>query len=254
MDLPTSTPAVTGAAARSLAGKRVLVTGATSGIGRAVAEAFGRAGATVTVSGRDQARGREVRDAIDGQARFVAADLARFDEVERLAAEAGDVDVLVNNAGAVPFAATSETTRDLFDATIAVNVRAPFFLTAAIAPRMADNGGGSIVNVSTMVAELGLAGTALYGASKAALILLTKAWAAEYSGRGVRVNAVSPGPTRTPGAEQMGGALDQLAATVPLKRPATVEEVASVILFLASDEASYVTGATFAVDGGRTAT
>ena len=176
-----------------------------------------------------------------------------MDEVERLAGEAGEVDVLVNNAGAVPFAPTTETSGELFQETFAVNVMAPFFLTAAIAPRMAANGGGSIVNVSTMVAEYGLPGTAPYGASKAALAQLTRTWAAEFGPRGVRVNTISPGPTRTPGAQRMGDALDQLAATLPLNRPATVEEIAEVIVFLASPQASYVNGADFAVDGGRTA-
>ncbi len=185
--------------------------------------------------------------------RFVRADLERLEDVQRLAAALDGVDVLVNNAGAFPFGATHEIDGDVSDATFALNVRAPFFLTGALAPRMPANGGGAIVNITTMVASFGIAGMALYGSTKAALTLLTKAWAAEYGPRGVRVNAVAPGPTRTPGTEPMGDALDQLAATLPLNRPGTTEEIAAAALFLGSDEASYVNGAVLAVDGGRTA-
>ena len=161
--------------------------------------------------------------------------------------------MLVNDAGAFPFGPTHETDSDVFDSTYALNVKAPFFLTGAFAPRMAANGGGAIVNVSTMVASFGMPGMALYGSTKAALELLTKAWAAEYGPEGVRVNAIAPGPTRTPGTEAMGEGLDQIASTLPLGRAASAGEIANAALFLGSDEASYVNGATLAVDGGRTA-
>jgi NAD(P)-dependent dehydrogenase (short-subunit alcohol dehydrogenase family) len=161
--------------------------------------------------------------------------------------------VLVNNAGVFPFGATDEVDDSTFDSAYAVNVKAPFFLAGSFAPRMAANGGGAIVNVSTMVASFGVAGMALYGSTKAALELLTKAWAAEYGPQGVRVNAVAPGPTRTPGTEAMGEGLDQMASTLPLGRPASAEEIANAALFLGSDEASYINGAVLAVDGGRTA-
>jgi NAD(P)-dependent dehydrogenase (short-subunit alcohol dehydrogenase family) len=152
-----------------------------------------------------------------------------------------------------PFAPTHEVESTEFDSVFALNVKAPFFLTGAFAPRMAANGGGAVVNITTMVASFGIPGMALYGSTKAALTLLTKAWAAEYGPEGVRVNAVAPGPTRTPGTEPMGDELDQLATTVPLGRPATAEEIANAALFLGSDEASYINGAVLAVDGGRTA-
>ncbi len=142
-----------------------------------------------------------------------------------------------------------------FDETFAVNVKVPFFLVASLAPAMAERGWGSIVNVSTMVASFGQAGMALYGASRAALELLTKAWAAEYGPRGVRVNAVAPGPTRT---RMMEGVPDEmvnhLAAQAPAGRVAEPEELAAAIVFLASDDASFVHGVTLAVDGGRVAT
>ena len=236
--------------------KKVLVTGGTSGIGEATARVYAAAGADVVITGRDEERGRQIVQSLvadGGRARFVRADLERFEDVQRLAGEVGDVDVLVNNAGVFPFGATHEADGAVFDSAFAVNVKAPFFLTGAFAPRMASNGGGAIVNVTTMVASFGMPGMALYSSTKAALNLLTKAWAAEYGPQGVRVNAVAPGPTRTPGTEPMGEALDQIASTLPLGRPANAGEIADAALFLGSEEASYVNGAVLAVDGGRTA-
>jgi NAD(P)-dependent dehydrogenase (short-subunit alcohol dehydrogenase family) len=236
--------------------KSVLVTGGTSGIGRATAERFAKAGAEVVISGRDEARGGEVVAAIEsagGKARFIAADLSEAGSAQQLAEATGAVDVLVNNAAIFPFGATHELPIDQVRTMLEVNVTSPFALAAALVPGMVARGGGAIVNISTMVASFGLPGLSAYGASKAALELLTKAWAAEYGPQGVRVNAVAPGPTRTPGTVQMGDGLDQLAATLPLGRPASAQEIANTIFFLASDEASYVNGAILAVDGGRTA-
>ncbi len=239
-----------------LTGKRALVTGGTSGIGRAAAEALAREGAHVLVTGRNEERGAEVVAAIEaagGEAEFVRADLASAEEARALAERAGDVDILVNNAGVFPAGPTHELPESAFDETFAVNVKAPFFLTAAIAPQMAARGGGAIVNVTTMVAEFGMAGLSAYGASKAAIALLTKAWAAEYGPLGVRVNAVSPGPTSTPGTEAMGDGFAAIVSTIPLGRAADPEEIAETILFLASDRASYLNGAVVPVDGGRVA-
>jgi NAD(P)-dependent dehydrogenase (short-subunit alcohol dehydrogenase family) len=239
-----------------LENKTALVTGATSGIGRSVAEALAEAGASVIVSGRHADRGAEVVAAIEaagGSARFVAADLADLDSVAHLAAEAADVDVLVNNAGIYAFAPTHEQDLGSFEAMFDINVRGLFFLTQVIAPRMAARGSGSIVNVTTMAAEIGLPGAAAYGASKAAVVSLTKTWAAEYGAAGVRVNALSPGPTRTEGTAGMGEGLDDLASTLPLTRPADAREIAEGVVFLASPRSSYVTGAVLAADGGRTA-
>ena len=236
--------------------KTVLVTGGTSGIGRAAAQLFAAAGAKVIVTGRDHGRGDEVVREIEelgGHAQFIAADLRAAGAARRLAEAAGEVDVLVNNAGVFPFAATHETTSEQIDDVLHINIAAPFELTAALAPAMAARGSGAVINVSTMAASFGLPGAAAYGASKAAVELLTKAWAAEYGPQGVRVNAVAPGPTRTPGTDGMGDGLDQLAATLPLGRPADADEIARTIVFLASDDAAYVNGAILAVDGGRTA-
>lgn len=244
-----------------LTGSTALVTGATSGIGRATAGQLAALGAHVVLSGRDEARGQAAVEAIradGGAADFVATDLHDVDSVRHLATRAaelggGHVDVLVNSAGIFPFGATADTTPEDIDEIFAVNVRAPYLLVAAIAPTMAERGHGAVVNVTTMVSEFGAAGMGLYGASKAALVLLTKSWAAEFGPSGVRVNAVSPGPTRTEGTAAMGEALDQLAAAGPAGRPGTPEEIAAAITFLAGDSASFVHGALLPVDGGRIA-
>jgi NAD(P)-dependent dehydrogenase (short-subunit alcohol dehydrogenase family) len=244
-----------------LTGSTALVTGATSGIGRATALRLAALGAHVVVSGRDARRGEAVVDAIrtdGGRADFVATDLHDDADVRRLAERAaelggGHVDVLVNSAGVFPFGSTPDFTASDVDEVFAVNVRAPYVLVAALAPAMAARGHGAIVNVTTMVAEFGMAGAGLYGASKAALVLLTKSWAAEFGPAGVRVNAVSPGPTRTEGTVGMGEGLDALAAGGPAGRPAQPEEIAAAITFLATDEASFVHGAVLPADGGRIA-
>jgi NAD(P)-dependent dehydrogenase (short-subunit alcohol dehydrogenase family) len=144
-------------------------------------------------------------------------------------------------------------TEEDFDRVYSLNVKAPYFLVAELAPLMASRGKGVIVNVSTMVADYGVSGMSLYASSKAALNLLTKSWAAEYGRSGVRVNAVSPGPTRTEGTDAMGEGLDQLAAQAPAGRPANADEIAEAIAFLATDRSSFIYGAKLAVDGGRTA-
>jgi NAD(P)-dependent dehydrogenase (short-subunit alcohol dehydrogenase family) len=240
----------------TLQGKTALVTGGTSGIGRAVAVKLASRGAHVIVTGRDKRRGDEVIAGIDaqgGRARFIAADLANFDDVRRLAEAAADVDVLVNNAGAFPGGPTEQTTQEDFDLVFDVNVKAPFYLTAAIAPRMAARGGGAIISISTMAATIGMSGLAAYGASKAAIEALTKSWTAEYGPQGVRVNVVAPGPTRTPASAAMGEMFDALTATVPARRGADPDEIAAVVCFLASDEASFIYGAVLPADEGRVA-
>jgi NAD(P)-dependent dehydrogenase (short-subunit alcohol dehydrogenase family) len=242
------------------AARRALVTGATSGIGRAIAEALAAQGIQVLVTGRDPRRGEEVVAAIraaKGNADFILADLSSAEGVAKVTTQAekisGGVDILVNNAGIFAFGPTAETTEDAFDAMYDTNVKAPFLLTAHLAPGMASRGWGRIVNVTTMVAYIGMTGAALYGSSKAALQLLTQAWAAEYGGSGVTANAIAPGPVRTPGTAGMGEALDQLGKTVPAGRVGMPAEIAAAAVFLASEGAGYVNGATLAVDGGRVA-
>lgn len=237
-----------------------LVTGSTSGIGRATAEAFAREGAAVVVHGRDADRGREVVDAIvgkGGRAVFVPGDLADIGEIEGFAARAaaafGQIDVLVNNAGGYLFATLAEMTERDYDGMFDLNLKAPFFLTRSLAPAMVERGRGKVINITTMVASFGFPAAAVYGASKAGLALLTKAWAAELGPSGVNVNAISPGAIRTPGSEFMGPMLDEFGATLPARAVGMPADVAEAAVFLASDEANYIHGITLPVDGGRLA-
>ncbi|MFI5952201.1 SDR family NAD(P)-dependent oxidoreductase [Cryptosporangium sp. NPDC051539] len=234
-----------------LAGRTALVTGATAGIGRAVALRLAARGADVVVHGRDPERGADVVAEIErhgGTARFLTADLTDADEVVQLAADAGEVDILVNNAGIYEFTSTPDTTAQSFDRHVAINTRAPFLLVGALAPDMATRGHGSIVNISstaaTMVAPIGAA----YGASKAAVELLTRSWATEFGAAGVRVNGVSPGPVHTSGTEAMLGLLGQVNVRNRVGEP---DEIAEVVLFLVDDRSSYINGTVVVANGGE---
>ncbi|NEA34637.1 glucose 1-dehydrogenase [Streptomyces sp. SID13031] len=239
-----------------LAGKTALVTGATSNIGRAIAIALAAQGAQVVVAGRNKERGDEVVAEIraaGGQADFVAVDLdgskvsagALADEATRLLG--GRIDVLVNNAGAIDGGTTAETDEATFDEVFAVNVKSPYFLTAAIAPAMAAAGGGVIINLGSWVARLAIPIGAVYAASKGALETLTRAWSAEFGPSGVRVNAISPGVVHTdpnhPATAMMAG--------TPYGRIGAPDSIAQAAVYLASDDASFIHGTVLDVDGGR---
>jgi NAD(P)-dependent dehydrogenase (short-subunit alcohol dehydrogenase family) len=242
--------------AATLAGDTALVTGATSGIGREIALELAERVAEVVVHGRSAERGAETVREIEsagGRARFIAADLNDADDVRRLAAEAGPVDILVNNAGIYKFGATTEVSDATFDEHVNVNLRAPYILVQQLVPRMAERGAGAVINVSTVAASVPTSGAGIYGATKAGLEQLTRVWADEFGGSGVRVNAVAVGPTETPGTAAVPGVLQAVAATTTLRRPAEASEIANAVVFLGSAEASYVNGAILQVSGGQRA-
>jgi NAD(P)-dependent dehydrogenase (short-subunit alcohol dehydrogenase family) len=243
-----------------LAGRTALVTGSTGGLGVAIASALAAQGAFVIVSGRDKARGdavvADIRSA-GGTSELVVADLGAGEhEVRRLAEQAtvvggGRIDILVNNAAMLfmptPTADVSEQTlRDGF----AVNVFAPFLLTAALAPAMVGRGKGAIVNIGSITGLRGGDGSAIYSANKAAVHSFTQSWAAEYGRFGVRVNAVAPGPIATERQEQFADHVAPVLARIPSRRMSTPAEVAAAVIFLASDDAANVHGAVVSVDGG----
>jgi NAD(P)-dependent dehydrogenase (short-subunit alcohol dehydrogenase family) len=241
-----------------LTGRTALITGATAGIGRAVTLKLAEHGAEVIAHGRDARRGDALVQEIEergGKARFVAAELADPHEVTRLADQAGDVDILVNNAGVYAFTSTPDTSADDFDRHIAINTRAPFLLVGALAPAMTRRGHGSIVNITSTSATLAASVGAAYGASKAAVELLTRSWATEFGADGVRVNGVSPGPVRTEGTHQMlGDNIDMLGQANVRGRAGEPEEIADIVLFLIDDRSSYINGTVVLANGGERST
>jgi NAD(P)-dependent dehydrogenase (short-subunit alcohol dehydrogenase family) len=247
-----------------LAGKNALVTGATSNIGRAIAVAFAAQGAHVVVSGRDERRGADVIEEIraaGGCADFVPANLDGSAKASNdLANEAarvlgGRIDVLVNSAGIYPGSSTTAIDEATFDEVYAVNVKAPYFLTAAIAPEMAGRGSGAIINLGSWIARLGIPVGSLYSSTKGAMETLTRAWAAEFGPTGVRVNAISPGVIRTPVPDQSNGTgghpAEAMMRGTPAGRSGTPDAIAHTAVYLASDESAFVHGTVIDVDGGR---
>ena len=246
-----------------LSARTALVTGSTSNIGRAIAVAYAAEGAHGVVSGRDEVRGEAVVAGIreaGGRADWVRADLDGSAAASRaLAAEAterlgGRLDVLVNNAGIFPVSTTLTLDEETFDRVVGVNVRAPFFLTQAVVPGMLDAGSGVIVNLGSWISRLGVATSSLYSATKGAMETFTRAWAAEFGPRGVRVNAISPGVIRTPDlAPDDEYAGERLMRGTPAGRAGHPDAIAAAAVYLASDDAAFVHGTVLDVDGGRVA-
>ena len=247
-----------------LSGKTALITGSTSNIGRAIAEAFATEGAHVIVSGRDDERGAGAVAGIrraGGKADYVRADLDGTAGASQALATAaaerlgGRIDMLVNNAGIFPATTTLTADEETVDRILAVNVKAAFFLTQAIAPTMIEQGSGVILNLGSWVARLGVPVGSLYAATKGAMETLTRAWSSEFGTRGIRVNAISPGVIADPTLYGDGAhPADVMMRGTPADGAGSPEAIASAAVFLASDESAFVHGTVIDVDGGRTGT
>ena len=239
-----------------LEGRIALVTGGASGIGAATARRLAAEGARVWVADIDLAGARSVAGEVDGSA--VEMDVADVASVRAAVAEAGDVDVLVNNAGTDRFAFFVNTDPELWDFVLGVNLRGTIAVTHAVLGGMQQRGRGAIVNVASEAGRVGSQGSAVYSAAKAGVIGFTRAIARESSRFGVRVNAVAPGPIDTPLLNaapkeygEIGERLKQgMIDSTSMRRIGQPEEVAAAIAFLASDDASFVTGQTINVSGG----
>lgn len=244
----------------SLEGRRALVTGASRGIGPAIARALNRAGARVAITARDH-EGLRATAADLQEPVVLVGDLADPATPPRLAAEAeaalGGVDVLVNNAAAAVRAPVDQLDAALVDRLMAVNLRAPLLLAAALVPGMRSRGTGSIVNLSSVSAVVGTPRRAVYAATKGALDAATRSLAAELGPDGIRVNSVAPGVVDTDlwaANKRVRGVIAQVESQTPLRRWSQPEDVADVVVFLASDAARFVTGAVLSADGGMAAT
>ena len=232
----------------SLSGKVALVTGAQRGIGAAIARRLAANGARLWINAVEELdRARSLAADLGGE--VVQADVAAAEQVERMCERVGSLDILVNNAAHLTGEPLLDTVHATWDRTLAVNVTGPMLTIQAAAPRMRD--GGAIVNVASMHSFVPLRGAAAYATSKSALAALTRQAAMELGDRRIRVNAVAPGAIDTADDEKhRRGAAHLPFENLPLKRAGTPEEVAAVVVFLVSDDASYVTGAIWPVDGG----
>jgi len=242
-------------------GKVAVVTGGNSGIGLATAKAYAREGAKVAITGRSDATLKAAQKELGPDALVLKADMSKVSEisaaVDQIRARFGRIDALFVNAGIGKFVPFEEVTEAFFDETMATNLKGLFFTVQKAAPLLSK--GGAVVLNASINAHMGMPGSSVYGASKAAVVHLAKSLSADLLARGVRVNVVSPGPITTPILDRMGLPEDQtrqlkenIAGQVPLKRFGTPDEVASAVLYLSSPESSYVVGTELIVDGGMT--
>lgn len=245
----------------AMSGKVVIVTGASAGIGRAAAIAFGKAGANVVVAARRSAAGQatvRLVEAAGGRAAFIQTDVTQASEVEAMVNYAvetyGQLNYAFNNAGSGKPGSIVELTEADWDFEIAVNLKSVWLCMKYEIPAMQRAGGGAIVNMSSQGALLGTANYGAYGAAKAGVIALSRAAAAEYSANKIRINTVSPGAVKTDlWAAAPPEMLDQVAAGIPLQRIGAPEDIAEAVVWLCSDGAAFVTGHNLVVDGGFTA-
>ena len=246
------------------ANRVAVVTGGGTGIGAAAAKRFAAEGTAVAVVGRRPAPLAETAEAIrstGGEAMAVSVDLADPEApqriIDRVVSAWGRIDVLVNNAAAIQHLPIEQVTLELFDQHIAVNVRAPFFLTKAALPYLRQSDSAAIVNISSSSGSLAIPAQSMYGTSKAALEYQTRSLAAELAPMGICVNAIAPGPVDTPihltwAGDDVAGAYERMTKELPLGRMGTAEELAAWIVWLASPSARWVTGVVIPVDGGQT--
>ena len=238
-----------------LEGKRAVVTGGASGIGAAIARRLAAEGAAVIIADLNEDGAREVAGEIDAEA--VALDVADHEAVARVLGDVERVDILVNNAGTDDFAFFTQITPDRWKRLVAINLEGVFACTQAVLPAMQEAGYGRIVNIASEAGRVGSKGSAVYSAAKGGVIAFTKAIARENGRYGITANAIAPGPIETPllmGALEYGEIGEKIVETMrsatQLRRLGQPDEVAAAVAFLASDDASYVTGETLGVSGG----
>jgi dehydrogenase/reductase SDR family protein 4 len=242
----------------SLNGKVAIVTGASRGIGRAIAESFAREGARVVICGRKQETLEQVAAEIGPSAKAIACHVGRADQIENMVAfttrEFGPVDILVNNAATnISFGPCLEIDEAQFDKMIEINLKSAFRLVKAVAPEMSKRGGGSIINIASIAGLRPQLYSLLYSMTKAALIMMTKSYALELGPKGVRVNAIAPGLIQTALSEHYWKDEAQRQSVLgkqPIQRLGQPSDVAELALLLASEKGSYITGQTLTVDGG----
>jgi NAD(P)-dependent dehydrogenase (short-subunit alcohol dehydrogenase family) len=245
----------------SMNGKVAIVTGASSGIGRAAAIAFSKSGAKVVVVARRVEKGQEtvqLVQAAGGEAMFIQADVTQAADVETMVKQTieayGRLDYAFNNAGSGASGKVADLSEADWDSEIDANLKSVWLSMKYEIPAMQQSGGGAIVNMSSQGALMGVAGYGAYGAAKAGVIALSRAAAGEYSGDRIRINTVSPGAVKT---DLWAGAppemLDQVAAGIPLGRVGAPEDIAAAVVYLCSEGAAFITGHNLVVDGGFTA-
>ena len=243
-----------------LSGKTAIITGGGSGIGRAIAIAFAREGANVTVAGRHRAKLDAAAREIGPKCLAIAADVSKVEDVDHLVKAAVDkfnrIDILVNNAGILLPGTAESLTEEDFDQTFNVNVRGLWLLSRAVLPHMRAAGGGSIINIGSVLSTLGARNRVAYSASKGAVLAMTRAMALDHAGEKIRVNCICPGIVETEMVARFSmdeSARRQRLALHPLGRFGEPQDIAGLAVFLAGDESAWTTGAAFTVDGGYSA-